>query len=665
MAYGLLYNLNFSSNIAGNRKHRISIYKDGHTPTITVNDNNLIGTEEPAILIWDNTDDIYSNIMSSRLEMNFYSDDVNQADVLDILDNTNPAKFKAQLYMENNSGVLQLYWEGYLSNATYEQRISSVPVTYQLIATDLLGTLKNVLTTDGTAIIDSQPTVMKYLDNVLGFLPQFSPYRISNDIQIKPFGFPTSGSFTKIHFVQWLFPFSNGFDLFGDSADEYIKNVLKVINSRLMYANNTWHIINNSTYKDTASFDIFNESANYVTTVSENVLKTIPTDFKPILNDLNIRYDTPIDTVEVTANRNEYATDFDNIVLLLGEIDNLTPYPSFETKQNSILYNQTYYSDDFTAIQDIPVVKKGNYSIKTKNIITSGNPSVKIMDTGFAGEFQRNAGTVPTFFASCFIQNSLYAERDLRIFYSIVRETSPNQSGTPVTRQYYNNGWNNYTTESQIHVIEEHRPNAPTNQWVEFKIDIPPTISAFDWARYRIILWQPRVDETNTNLIVSFDEVLLNRTNSLRGSNAIRTVSKVSGSNRKNKKYTIDFQHFYPVNFYLTEFQTDDITFTGIPGSIELNSILATQILNDNRTHIKRYTVSVYTEDFSEFLYPYHKIEIDMTGFQTTNSGIIDRLEYRAKSGIYKIDFHESNQSTNVTLDTQILQKDDPFFLFE
>jgi hypothetical protein len=71
MAYGLIYNLNFSSNIAGNRKHRISIYKDGHTATITVNDNNLIGTEEPVILIWDNTDDIYSNIMSSRLEYEF------------------------------------------------------------------------------------------------------------------------------------------------------------------------------------------------------------------------------------------------------------------------------------------------------------------------------------------------------------------------------------------------------------------------------------------------------------------------------------------------------------------------------------------------------------------------------------------------------------------
>ena len=62
MAYGLIYNLNFSSNLEGNRAHRISIYKDGHTSTITTSDNNIIGTDEPAVLIWDNTDDIYKSL---------------------------------------------------------------------------------------------------------------------------------------------------------------------------------------------------------------------------------------------------------------------------------------------------------------------------------------------------------------------------------------------------------------------------------------------------------------------------------------------------------------------------------------------------------------------------------------------------------------------------
>lgn len=665
MAYGLIYNLNFTSNIAGNRKHRISIYKDGHTATITTADNNLIGTAEPVVLIWDNTDDIYSNVMASRLEINLFSDDTKQANIDDILNNTTPSKFKVEFYMENELGQMTLYWFGFLSNASYEQRISSFPVPYKLVATDLLGTLKNIFTTDGTAIIDSQPTVIKYLQNVFGFLPQSLTWRISNDIQVKPIGYPNPEPFKKLHLVQWLFPYQNGFDLFSNTADEYIKNTLKVFNSRIFFANNSWYIINNSSYKDNASFDLFTTSGDFDSTYSFNNLVTIPTNYKPILNDLSIRYDTPIDTVEITANRNEFSTDFENIDLLLGEIQNLTPYPSFETKVNGILFNSTYYSDNFSVIQDQPVVKKGNYSIKTRNFITSGSPTQKIMDTGFAGEFQRNIGVPPTFFTSYFIQNSIFADQDFYLYYSIVRQTSNDQSGTNSITQYWNNGWVTYTNESQIQILENRNQAATTNQWVNLNITLDSP-SSFDFARYRIILWQPKVAKTDAaTLIINFDEVLLNRSNSLQSLGAIKTISRVSGSNRRNKKHSIDFNHFYPVNYYGTEFKTDDITFTGIPGGTELNNIIATQILNDNRTHIKRYSISIYTEDFSQFLFPYNKIAIDMAGFDTTNSGIIDRLEYKAKSGIYKLEFHETNQGTNVTLNTQIVAKENPFFISE
>lgn len=661
MAYGLLYNLNFSSNIEGNRKHRISIYKDGHTATITTDDNNLIGTSEPAILIWDNTDDIYNNIMASRLEMNFYSDDTKQADILDILDNTDPSKFKVEFYMEDELGSLTLYWVGYLSNANYEERISSEPVPYQLIATDLLGTLKNILSTDGSAIIDSKPTVMKYLDNVLAFLPQNYQFRISNDIQIKPI----LGSFTKMHLVPWLFPFKNGFELFADTADEYIKNILKLLNARLFYANNSWYIINNSTYKDTAPYDLFDTSGDYSSSYNFSSVKTIPTDYTPILNDMSIRYDTPIDTVEITADRNEYTTDFDDIVLTSGGISNLSPFPSFETKVNGILFNSTFYSDDFNTIQDQPVVKRGNYAIKTRNIISSGNPTQKILDTGFIGEFQPNPQLPITFYTSYYIQNSLFTDQNFRLFYSLVRETSANQSGSPVTREYWHNGWSTYTNESSIHKLEAHNSTAPTSQWVEFKESIEVgTTQAY--ARYRVILWQPRVDTADSlDLILNFDEVFIGRYNTIQSLGAVKTVVKVSGSQRKNKKKSIDFQHFYPVQYFGTEFQTDDISISGLPGSVELNMILSQQILNDNRTHIKRYSTSVYVNDFSEFLYPYHKIEIDMTGFETDNSGIIDRLEYRAKSGIYKIEFHETNQGSAVNTSYKILAKENPFVIFD
>lgn len=658
MAYGLVYNLNFSSNIAGNRKHRISIYKDGVADQITVNDNNIIGTEEPAVLIWDNTDDIYNNIMASRLEINLYSDNVKQVDIDDILNNTTPSKFLVQFRMEDNIGGMQLYWEGYLANATYEQRISSVPVTYQLIATDLLGTLKNIYTTDGTAVIDSQPTVIKYIDNVLGFLPQFLPYRVSNDIQLKPFKFGQTNVFTKMHFLQWLFPYSNGFDLAFDTADQYIINALKSFNSRLFYANSSWYIINNSSYKDTATFDRFNESGNFVVTFNENVVKTIPSNYTPILNDMAIRYDTPIDNVEVIANRNEYTTDFDNLGLVEGEISNLSPYPSFETKVNGILFNQTYYSDDFSSIGRDPIVKKGNYSIKTQNYINTGNPSLKILDTGFVGDFQWNAAITPTFYASYFIQGSGNDTEDFHLYYSITRETSASPSGSGATKSYWNgNNWISYTLESSVAVLADNNQTAPTDQWVDFSIPLSATYNGNLYSRYRIVLWTPKINNAATsppNLVVYYDEVLINRRNVINFFTPISTVHKINGSQRKNKKLNYQFQHFYPVQ-YGTTFQSNDIAPITLNGSLQLNTIIAQQILNDNRTHVKRYSVSVYSNTFSEFLYPYHKININLTGFQSGDTCIIDRLQYRAKSGIYKIECHETNQDTNVSISTQVI----------
>jgi hypothetical protein len=155
-------------------------------------------------------------------------------------------------------------------------------------------------------------------------------------------------------------------------------------------------------------------------------------------------------------------------------------------------------------------------------------------------------------------------------------------------------------------------------------------------------------------MVVNFDEVLVNRKQIINPFTPVSTVHKISGSQRKNKKRTYEFQHFYPVQ-YGTTFQSDDIAPITFNGSLQLNTIIAQQILNDNRTHVKRYSVSVYANDFGEFLYPYHKININMTGFQSGDSCIIDRMKYSAKSGIYNIECHETNQDTNVSITTQVI----------
>lgn len=660
MAYGLIYNLNFASNIGG-RRHLLSIYKDGHTATITTSDNNIIGTSEPVVLIWDNNDDIYNNIMGSRLEINLLSDDTKQIDVADILSGTSPARYKVLYSIENSSNVLVPYWEGYISNATFEQGISSTPKPYKLIATDLIGTFKNVYTTDGTAVINSAETVVKYFDNIIGFLPQIYNYKVSNDYELKPYEFILPGQtptqqFQKMHRLQWVSACQNGLELAHDNAYSYLEDTLKAFNARFFYADGYFYIINNSSYADTPEFDYYDGQGVYSSTGSENVVKTIPTNLKPIGDNLTLRYDTPFDVVEVIAKSSAYATQFD-INLIESPINNLSPYPSFETKVNGILFNNTYYSDNFTAISEA-FVKVGNYSIKTNNFITSGTPSLKILDTGFQGDFQLNPirvenAVVPMYFyCSFYLSPEGLGDNDITIYYSLLRETSNSSSGSVgLTRSYYNgSSWVAYTNEADATKLSKAFPASQRGQWYSVAEPIQPT-GTVEYARYRVILWQPKKGGLGA-INIHFDEVFLSRRNTINFSNTVRTRGRLAGSTRRNKKLTYEFTNYYPIGLFGTLVKTSTIEPSYLA---QQNEVITQQILNDNRTHIKRYSVTV-TPLNNDIIFPYHKIDIDFSNYDSSAACIIDRMRYSAKSNLYELEFHEPNQATNVAIDVDIIQ---------
>lgn len=649
MAYGLIYNLNFASNI-GDRKHRLSIYKDGHTATITTSDNNVIGTEEPVVVIWDNTDDIYNNIMGSRCEMSFYSDATKQIDVADILSSTSASAYKVIYSLENELGTLVPYWEGYINNATFEQGISSTPTVYRLIATDMLGTLKNVTPVDGSAVIDSKPTVMQFLDNVLGFLPYNQTFKVSNKFELKPYKFGVTTYFTKMHDLQWVSPFSSGMSFIKDSAYEFIENTLKAFNSRLFWADSKWYVINNCSYDDTASFDTYDTSGVYSSTASENVVKVIPTNLKPINNDLRVRYDTPYDVVNVNIGNYPYATHFD-INQVVADVNNLSPYPSFETKVNGILFNNTDYSDDFTATTE-RAVKVGNYSIKTQNYITSGTPTQKIMDTGYQGDYQNNQLDTMYFHTSFKLTLTGQEDYNVTIYYSLLRETASTTTGGGLARSYYNGStWVSYSSESEATKLSYNEPTAAAEQWVDIIAPVNDT-GTQPFARYRIILWQPKLGSIST-VVFHFDQVFISRRNVLDFFQPVKTIAKLTSSTRRTKKLNYEFDSYYPIGYILGA--QVKIGTSIVPNYLaQLNEVISKQILNDNRTHIKRYTVTCTPVDNDEIIYPYHKIDLGFTGYTTSEAGIIDRMKYSAKSNLYELEFHETNQSTNANVTVTI-----------
>jgi len=654
MAYGLIYNLNFASKIKS-RKHRLSIYKDGHTATITTSDNNVIGADEPVVLIWDNSDDIYNNIMGSRLEMNFYSDAVKQIDVEDILDNTSYSKYKVEFWIENFSGAMVLYWTGYLSNATYEQRISSTPVQYQLIATDLAATLKNVYAANSTALIDSKGSVVKYFANVLGNLPISSGFKFSNDIQLKPYKYDQINVFEKMHQLPWLLPYKNGFEYLGETADDYLKNTMKVFNSRLFFAENYWYVINNCSYKDDASFDNYSSNGTYLSTAPITNVKVIPTNLKPLKNDFSIRYDSPIDIIEITANKNHITTDFVDVGLLATETNNLTSYGGFESQINGLL-GSAYYSNDFSVIQESKV-KSGNIAVKTNTFITSGTPSTKVFDTGFDGNFQFEPIDVMYFYSSFFVERGNEDDEvDVTLYYSILKQQATTPSGELLVTNFYYNGtsWVSYTNENLATKLTLPAGTISSKQWIDVSkgLNIPDLNDLY--AKYRLILWSPKITGGPLSNVIHFDQTFLSRRSTIVFEAPIKTIHSIAASNRKNKSINYEYHHFYPVLF-ATEFQTSDITFSGVNGWEQHNRLIAQQILNDNRKHIKRYSTSVYAADFDEILFPYHKISVDFDGYQSDETCIIDRLSYSAKSGIYEIEFHETNQATNVEMTTTLI----------
>jgi hypothetical protein len=395
------------------RKHRLTI-TDNDASGTDVSNPNVVGSANPVQLIWDNTDDIYNSIMSSRLVMNFLSDPVKMIDVDEIIENTDPSRFEVALYVAKRDNVnpalqdFSLYLQGWITNVEFEQQINSFPVPYQLIATDLLPSLKNVSVSQGTATISPSESAIGYLENILGFLHYgaLQNIRIYNNIQ-----WYNGTSYEYLQDLAHILPYENGFDFKYNSVYEYLEGTLKTMNARLFVAEQKFYIIPNiygSTTMDNLVFFVgpdwdayensvlragltfsvqFKEytSASSYFTVTKNIDLIVPTDIQEVGASLKIRYDSPIDLVTIDTQNNPYSPDHE--IDAVFKTYNLTAYPSIDFAQAGLLFNQTYYSNDYSVI-DTSQVLSGNFAFKTQNYdnsnITKYDATHVIFDTGLS-----------------------------------------------------------------------------------------------------------------------------------------------------------------------------------------------------------------------------------------------------------------------------------------
>ena len=661
------------------RRHKLEIIDNDASGT-NVTSPNVIGDSNPVQLIWDNTDDIYNSIMSSRLVMNFLSDDVKMIDVEEIIENTDPSRFEVRLYVAQAVTYYTLYYKGWITNVEFEQQINSYPSPYQLIATDLLPSLKNVSVTKGTATISPQETTIGYLENILGFLHYgaFQNIRIYNNIQ-----WYDGSSWNYLQDLSHIFPYENGFDFKYQNVYEYLEGTLKTMNARLFVAEEKFYIIPNiygSSTMDLAidsqaifgpigDYDLYENgllqsgttlqvnfkeytSPTSSFNVTKNIDLVVPTDIKEVGASLKIRYDSPIDLVTVDTRNNPYTPTTEEDAVY--KCYNLTPYPSLEVGTSSVLYNQTYLSNDYTVI-DTSHVFSGNYSFKTENYnntnLTKYTASDVIFDTGISDGLVRRTQLFNTVFINVYPE---LKDADtgtpvaVRLEYSIIRDINPSVSGF----EYLKSSGQQFQATTNINDVDVLHIdiNANWNEWNEAKATIINQLFGSDFnAAYRFIMYRPKC--STAGITWHFDNVFLNMFNDVRVEDRAEIEFTVSGSQRGSNTYNLTLKNPYSGVGLAGNFRTPRIASTTF-GNAE---IIAQQILNDNRQHVKRYSITVKALDgYNLVIYPWHKIWIDYTGHDSYVLGIIDRLEYVARRGVWNIEFHIPVQRQSATMNINV-----------
>jgi len=658
------------TNFPNGRAHHLDIIDNDLTGT-GVTGSNVIGDRNPVNIIWDNTDDIYNPIMPSRMEMNFLSDDIKMIDVEAIIENDDPERYEAALYVANTAGGFDLYWNGYITNVEFEQQINSVPVPYKLIATDLLTSLKNVTTLDGTAMITPKTSLIGYLENVLAFLPYgvFYNIRIYNPIQ-----WNDGGTSYYLQDLPFAYAFENGLDFQWTTAYEYLENILRIMNARLFVAEQKFYIIPNAYGSSTMDFAIdsipitgsigdwdtyenslldsgttfevnFKEYSSPTSffNVTKEIDLVVPTNLQEVNQSLKIRYESPIDKVIFDYKNNPYTANFSASGMY--EAFNYTSYPSIEKTATNIIYNQTYFSDDFSVISTSQV-KSGNYSFKTNNTSTSTITNFSLTERIFDTGFNDNYISTPAGFN--WYNFEIYPEDldtdsdtvDITFEWSLCREIGG-------TKEYYHNtNWSTFINDTDIKV-EKETVTLNLNQWNNISgegygvtNDISPSPAD---TKYRLIIYRPKL--SHNGVTFHFDNCFLHKVYEFPQEERLQLEMVNSSSQRDSNTKNITIKN--PISGIPTfgDFFTSRISST----TYGVSELIGQEILNDNRQHLRKFTITVKAlNGYEQFIYPWHKIWINYDGYETKVLGIIDRLQYSARDGVWKIDFHIPVQTQSV-----------------
>ena len=651
MAYGVKFRLEFSDDLENGKK--IEILKDGYTGTVY----DLVGTNDPLQISWDQDDNFYDPIIGSTCQINLFVTDTTNYDDFYIADER---EYKIKISYKDSSNNYQTYWQGWLLVDQFQEAVTTTPYPITLRGYDALGSLNGftqpLTTSSGVQITGSfMVFIHEILENIdLGF-----DIYVSNDIQ-------KDGASSGYNVIDQVSCGADSF--FSDGVDpknckEVLEQILKFTNSRIFQSYGRWYIINNSSYSEqsvkdssastanggtiptgiraaeTASlqanndedikYQIYNSDGVYQSTSTVDVLSIVPSDLQPIGNNLTKEYLRPLKEYIQSVNMTGFFST------------NIIGNSGFEFGTSGWTLTNSSVVNNFSF--------QGDASLKSTNLKTSASA------TGVTATLLNYIDEAGSDFIGYklklnnFFNSTSSVVRGFRWQVKAVAFVLPGDP--PVATRYWSgNTWTTTTTINEVNIVNNRRwksydftaPALPNGSWrLYFNLYDPfqtGSTSGFTDTHWDSIILDKvyiNADGQRSEIFQKFDllQFVRKRTGNFSG---ILNLDGLILTNQEYSKISGEFYRSRDKTNYLK--------------SIE--QITTQQVINDYRDFVIRYEGDLYNNNVLP-LGLHNKIWINFGSsvLQEPVSCYIDSMSYNVKKNTYNIIMHIPNQNDDLSSD--------------
>lgn len=653
MAYAVKFRLDFD-DVLGNDK-RIEILQDGYDINNGIND--LIGTNDPVSITWDQDDNFYDPIIGSTCQINlFVTDTTNYDDFYD----ADEREYKIRISYKDTGGTYQIYWEGWLLVDQFQEAVTSNPYPITLRGYDGLGSLDG-FTQPLTNLSGNQlaGVFMVFIHEILENINLGFDIYVSNDIQ-------KDGAITGYNVYDQASCGASTF--FADGVDpknakEVLEQILKFTNARIFQSYGRWYIINNSSYseqsvKDSSAstanggtiptgiraaetlslqtnsdedikFHIYNSAGTYQSTSTVDVLSIIPTDLQPIGNNLTKEYLRPIKQYTQNVNMTGFFST------------NMIGNSGFEFGTSGWTLTNSSIDSTFSF--------QGDGSLKSTNVQTSASGTSVTAELASyidepGSEFIGYRLKINNFFNSTSGQ-----VRGFRWQVKAVAFVIPGDP--PIATRYWQVSSNTWSTTATINEVEVQN----NRRWKSYTFNIG-ALPSNQWNIYFYLYDPYQVSSTSGFTSTHWDSIILDKVYIDDGGGRSEIFEKFDLLQFIRKR-TGNFSALFEIDgLILTNEEYQRVSGdwyrsrdkTNYVKSLE--QITTQQVINDYRDYVLRYEGDFYNNNLLP-LGLHNKIWVNFGSsvLQEPVSCYIDSMTYNVKKNTYSVVMHVPNQDDDLS----------------